>query len=185
VGAYVILVTGSRFFDDIDAIKTTLDQAVTDAVTAGAAHLILRHGACYPPVDPGLRRRPFRSGDYLAHLWWQRWVCLTPLPVLAGLTVLEEQARPANWSAPCRPACNQRTHHGRNVDHRRVRDGRSTCPMAGHHRNTDMVLEAPQPTVGIAFHRDNSTGTAHCTRIMREFSIPVLQVPYRPQGAHP
>lgn len=184
-GAYVILVTGSRFWDDIVAIKDALDQAATDAVTAGAAHLILRHGACYPPVDPVTGRRPFRSADYLAHLWWHRWVRLTPLPVLAGLTVLEEQARPADWTAPCRPACNQRTHRDRTTDHRRIRGGRSTCPMAGHHRNKDMILEVPQPTVGIAFNRDNSAGTAHCTRTMREFSVPVTEVPYRPQGATP
>ena len=170
---FVVLVTGSRFWDDVWAVKEALDQAVAEAKEAGAREFILRHGACFPPVDRATGRRPFRSADYLAHLWFQKYGKLMPLP---QMTV---QPRPADWEAPCRPACNQGTHHGRNVNHRRTRGQTMICPMAGLHRNKDMVLEDPRPTIGVAFHRDNSAGTAHCIRTMREFSIPVREIHYR------
>jgi hypothetical protein len=169
---YVVLVTGSRFWDDVWAVKDALDQAVADAKTAGAREFILRHGACFPPADKHTGIRPHRSADYLAHLWFMKYAKLMPLP---QMTV---QARPADWEGPCRPACNQATHRGRNVNHRRVRG----CPMAGIHRNKDMVLEDPRPDYGIAFQRDNSSGTGNCIKTMREFSIPVREIPYQPQG---
>lgn len=172
---YVVLVTGSRFWDDVWAIKRELDQAVEEAVDAGADELIVRHGACYPPYLKGTRRRPHRSADWLTHLWFERFGAAQPISII-------EQPRPADWEGPCRPACNQATHRGRNINHRRTRGSVMICPMAGHHRNKDMVLEDPRPTIGIAFHRDNSGGTAHCIRTMREFSIPVTEVPYQPQG---
>lgn len=173
VSRRVLLITGSRFWTDVWTIKHTLDRAVTAAGDDGVTELVLRHGACYPPVDKDTGRRPFRSADYLAHLWCQkhaRMIQLTPVGVLT------EQARPADWTAACRPACSQRTHRNRNVGHRRLAGGRLICPDAGKYRNRDMVLEEPRPYLGIAFHLDNSAGTAHCIRTMREFSIPVATI---------
>ena len=173
---HVILVTGSRFFDDIWAIKTTLDQALTDATHAGAHQVIIRHGACYPPPDRATGRRPHRSADYLTRLWVAH---NAHTPTTHNLAHVLEQERPADWTAPCRPACQQRTRRDRVTDHRRIRGNSMICPMAGLHRNTDMIREQPQPTVGIAFTRDNSAGTAHCIRAMRAFSIPVTEVPFQ------
>lgn len=168
----VLLLTGSRFWDDVWAIKTELEREVAEAVAAGADEFVLRHGACYPPYLKGVypKRRPHRSADWLAHLWFERFGAQQPISII-------EQARPADWSGPCRPACEGRTHRGRTVNHRT----RYGCPMAGHHRNKDMVLEDPRPDRGLAFQRDNSSGTDNCIRTMREFSIPVIEVPYRPQ----
>jgi len=175
VTTVVVLATGSRFWDDVWSIKHELDRAVAEAVAAGADEFVLRHGACYPPYVKGTRRRPHRSADWLAHLWFERFGAAQPISII-------EQARPADWEGPCRPACNQATHRGRNINHRRTRGTTMICPMAGHHRNRDMVLEDPRPNYGIAFQRDNSTGTGNCIKTMREFSIPVREVPYRPQG---
>jgi hypothetical protein len=173
---YVVLVTGSRFWDNTALIKEALDQAVADAVTAGYPEFVLRHGKAYPPFSARLGRRPWRSADYLAHLWFQH-TTRGPLPI----PVMVEQERPADWDAPCRPACQGRTHRGRTVDHRITRpNGHGNyCPDAGKIRNRDMALEDPRPTVGVAFHRDNSSGTAHCIRTMRELSIPVLPITYQ------
>lgn len=121
---------------------------------------------CYPPADRNTRRIPARSADWLTHLWIARFAGQQPIPVV-------EQERPADWRAPCRPACDQRTHRGRNPSHRRPN---GTCPAAGIYRNRDMVLEDPRPDTGIAFMRDNSSGTRHCVNTMREFGIPVTLV---------
>lgn len=168
----VVVVTGSRFWDDAWKLKDELDQAVADAVEAGATELVIRHGACYPHVSRETGRIPARSADWLTHLWIHLYRAEQPLTII-------EQERPAQWDAPCRPSCNQRTRRDRNVDHRKRRsDGSWYCPMAGNHRNRDMVLEDPRPDLGIAFLRDNSSGTDHCKRTMREFGIHVHEVPY-------
>lgn len=172
---YVVLVTGSRFWDNHLLLKATLDQVVQDAINEGYREFVLRHGAHEPPFSKELGRRPWQSADYLAHLWFRRVMRDKPMPVMAV------QPRPADWDAPCRPACQKRSRRGQPVDHRQVRsDGSSYCPAAGNYRNIAMVTEDPRPLRGIAFERDNSSGTGHCVRTMREFSIPVLPVPYQP-----
>ena len=168
------MVTGSRFWDDVWAVKSALDREVEAAQRAGYAEFMLRHGACYPPPgDNG--NRPWRSADYLAHLWFAKYGLQLPLPFMV------EQEFFAEWGAACRPACQQRTRRGRHTDHRITRaDGSTYCPAAGKYRNTAMALEDPRATKGVAFHRDNSGGTGHCIRTMRELSIPVEVIPYAP-----
>lgn len=169
----VVLVTGSRFYDDAWTIKRVLEEHVADAVQVGAAELVIRHGACYPFPDRRTGRVPARSADWLTHLWIVRFGPEQPITIV-------EQERPADWEAPCRPACDQRTHRGRNMGHRKPRGTSTYCPYAGMYRNKDMVLEDPRPDRGIAFERDNSSGTANCVKTMREFGIPVEQIPYNP-----
>lgn len=168
----VVLITGSRFWDDIWPVKNTLDQTVRDAEAAGTNQLIVRHGACYPPVDRATGRRPNRSADWLTHLWCVLYGPRQPIDVV-------EQERPADWGAPCRPACEQRSHRGRIANHRVARGTSTYCPDAGKLRNIDMIREEPRPDLGIAFWKDNSGGTRHCIARMREFSIPVTEVAYR------
>ena len=67
-----VLVTGSRAWTDVWAVKDKLDAAVAEAVADGVTELIVRHGACYPRPD-GQGHRPFESADYLAHLWIRRY----------------------------------------------------------------------------------------------------------------
>lgn len=172
-GRRVVLVTGSRFYDDAWTVKRVLDELAEDAIWSEAEELIIRHGACYPNTDRATGRVPARSADWLTHLWIARFATDHEIQIV-------EQERPADWEAPCRPACSSRTHRGRNVGHRKPRGTTTYCPMAGHYRNRDMVLEDPRPDLGVAFLRDNSSGTAHCIRTMREFGIPVEEIPYEP-----
>lgn len=160
-----VLVTGSRKWSDVWAIKAELDAAVADAFADGVTELIIRHGACYPPVDRETGRRPFESADYLAHLWVARFAAEQPLTIT-------EQERPADWEAPCRSTCRVK-QGSRARDHRRMRGGRSICPAAGNYRNIAMIGEQPAPYRGYAFILDGSTGATHCKTKMREFSIPV------------
>lgn len=163
-----ILVTGSRAWTDVWAVKDALDGAVADAVADGVTELIVRHGACYPRVDPATGRRPHQSADYIAHLWIARFGPEQPITIT-------EQERPADWTARCRPTCDSKVRRGkRQRDHRRIRgDGVSICPAAGVYRNDDMVRERPQPHTAYAFILDNSPGTRDCVTRLREFSIPV------------
>lgn len=167
----VVLVTGSRLYDDAATVKRELDAVAAEAAKAGATTLIIRHGACYPPVSRTTGRIPARSADWLTHLWIARFGPGHPVEII-------EQERPADWEGPCRAACYQR-RHGQPVNHRKPRGTGTYCPMAGHHRNHDMVVEDPRPDRGVAFLRDNSTGTRNCMDAMAEFKIHVHEVPYR------
>lgn len=171
----VVLVTGSRLYDDAWTVRAALEDVAVETFLAGH-ELVIRHGACYPPPDRITGRIPARSADWLTHLWIARFGAAYETPVV-------EQERPADWEAPCRPACSTRTHRGRNPSHRRPRGTSTYCPMAGVHRNRDMVLEDPRPDLGIAFLRDNSTGTRNCVTTMREFGILVEEIPYGPTPA--
>lgn len=165
---FVVLVTGSRFWDNHLLLKDTLDAVVADAKEQGCTDFVLRHGAHEPPFSKELGRRPWQSADYLAHLWFRRTYRTSPMPI----PMMREQLRPARWEAPCRPSCPARGH-------RRERGTHMICPAAGVYRNRDMVLEDPRPDLGLAFVKDNSAGTRHCITTMREFSIPVREIEYR------
>jgi len=172
----IVLVTGSRLYDDAWTIKRTLDEVAADVEAEGVDQLVIRHGACYPNRDKTTGRIPARSADWLTHLWIAKFAADLPIKVV-------EQERPADWNAPCRPACKSKTRRSKTVDHRRPGRGGTYCPMAGVYRNKDMVLEDPRPDRGVAFLRDNSTGTVNCIETMRTFGIPVEEVPYIAQGA--
>ncbi len=167
----IVLVTGSRLYDDAWTIKRVLDDVAEDAVAEEVDELVIRHGACYPKRDPKTGRIPARSADWLTHLWIARFGPDHPIRII-------EQERPAQWEAPCRAACKSRTHKERPVDHRRPRGTTTYCPKAGVYRNKDMVLEDPRPNLGVAFLRDNSSGTSNCITTMREFGIHVEEIPY-------
>jgi hypothetical protein len=164
VSSRCILVTGSRDWANAWSLKAILDQAAAEAAADAVTHLIVRHGACYPRHDPDLGRRPFRSADYLAHLWIARFAATQPVRIV-------EQARPARWQAPCRPDCDNKPTRVRPRGHRT--HGGLTCPQAGLHRNVDMIREEPTPYAGYAFWDGSSAGTRHCIRKLREFSVPV------------
>ena len=56
----VLLVTGSRLWDDAWSLRYALESVVADAVVAGATEMVIRLGAGYPNIDPITRRRPAR-----------------------------------------------------------------------------------------------------------------------------
>jgi len=159
----VLLVTGSRLYDDVWKIRRVLASIADGAAESGITELVIRHGACYPNPDKVTKRIPARSADWLTHLWIQMFGAAQPVTIV-------EQERPADWAASCRPSCKP--------GHRKARGTSMYCPMAGVHRNRDMILEDPRPDWGVAFLRDNSSGTRHCVSAMREFGIPVEEVPY-------
>lgn len=153
-----LLVTSSRAWTDAGLIRDVLDGYAHDAAAQGATGLLVMHGGCYPGRDRQTGRIPARSGDWLAH----RWVHDLPHP----LTVTE-RVYPADWSAPCRGGCQPK--------HRRThRDGSDYCPAAGNYRNDVMV--ADNPDRGVAFHLNNSSGTADCIRRLEAAGIPVQRI---------
>lgn len=168
----IVLVTGSRLYDDAWTIKATLDSVAADVAEENFDQLVIRHGACYPKRDTRTGRIPARSADWLTHLWIERFGPALPIEVV-------EQERPADWNAPCRAACQSKTRRSKTVDHRRPGYGGTYCPMAGCYRNEAMVREDPHPDLGVAFLRDNSSGTRHCITAMREFGIHVEEIPYQ------
>jgi hypothetical protein len=180
-GWRVLLVTGSRTWDDVWTLKTHLDQVAADVHAHGVAHgqgmtLIVRHGACYPTPERG--QIPHTSADWLTSRWIARFGPGLVVPLgQPGLNAITEQERPADWAAPCTDRC-QVTWDG----HRRIRRGRSVCSAAGQYRNEAMVAEQPTPTIGLAFLRDGSPGTKGCIKAMKKAGVPYTVIPYDPEG---
>jgi hypothetical protein len=85
------------------------------------------------------------GADALAAGWAVNWG-------IRGWPVSQE-ARPANWNAPCGSECR---HGARGVR----RDGSEFCQYAGHRRNGEMVASGIHACV--AFWRNNSPGTRDC-----------------------
>lgn len=74
-----------------------------------------------------------------------------------------EEPHPADWDAPCRPACNP--------GHRKARkDGSTYCPAAGNYRNAEMATSGLWRTA--AFIRDRSRGTTDAANAFRRAGVP-------------
>lgn len=77
--------------------------------------------------------------------------------------VTQERHR-ADWTGPCPDTCPP--------GHRKQRrDGTDYCPFAGHRRNQHMVDLGAD--LALAFHLNNSTGTADCIRRASAAGIPL------------
>lgn len=70
----------------------------------------------------------------------------------------------ADWSAPCSESCPP-THRKTSAKHGEY------CPWAGHRRNQFMVDIGAD--LVLAFHRDNSRGTADCISRAKRAGLPV------------
>lgn len=80
---------------------------------------------------------------------------------------LEHEQHDAPWASPCPAACSP--------GHRKKRArGGDYCPTAGHRRNQHMVDQGAD--LCIAFHHNNSTGTADAIRRATAAGIPVRTV---------
>ena len=136
-----VLVTGSRTWDDRQAVADALLDAWHDAVqtVSPEVHFTVVHGDCP------------QGADAIAKQW-------------AIDNHVFHHAVPADWSGPCTPSCPPTPHR------RRSRHG-EYCPLAGHHRNQLMVDMGID--LVLAFHRNNSRGTADCIRRAKAAGIPV------------
>lgn len=90
------------------------------------------------------------GADTLAHTWALEHHIPTNL-------------HPADWPGPCADNCPP--------GHRKTARGRDYCPMTGHRRNQAMIDLAP--LLVVAFHSQNSRGTADAIRRARKAGIPV------------
>ena len=107
-----------------------------------------------------------RGADFLAGHWARRQRA-------AGRPVTEE-ARPADWGAPCRPECRP--------GHRRRRGrGPEYCPAAGNYRNQELLVDRGAGGC-LAFFQAGAPnrGTSDCVRRAVTAGIPVW-----PLGAVP
>ncbi|MFJ8727729.1 DUF2493 domain-containing protein [Streptomyces sp. NPDC093269] len=138
-----VLVTGSRTWADRQAIADALLDAWHDATQT---------------ISPDVRFIVVhgdcpQGADRIAKQW-------------AMDNGLAHEPHPADWSAPCTDACSP------NASHRKTsRRHGDYCPMAGHNRNQRMVDRGAD--LVLAFHRNNSSGTADCIRRARRAGIPV------------
>ncbi|GHE33275.1 hypothetical protein GCM10017673_40260 [Streptosporangium violaceochromogenes] len=79
---YRILVTGSRRLTDAHALEAALTNTWHDVTQLGEEMLVV-HGACYPQPNAS-GQRPYRSADWLTHLW-----CAT--------RGVQDEPHPADW----------------------------------------------------------------------------------------
>lgn len=143
-----VLVTGSRTWDDRQAVDDALLDAWHDAgqTVSPEVHFTVVHGDC--PT----------GADAIAKQW-------------AIDNRVFHHAVPANWSGPCTPACPD-------TPHRKTNRHGEYCPLAGHYRNQLMVDMGID--LVLAFHRNNSRGTADCIRRAMSAGIPVRVVKEQP-----
>lgn len=136
-----VLVTGSRTWDDRQAVADALLDAWHDAVqtVSPEVHFTVVHGDCPSGADAIAKQWAIDNGVF-------------------------HHGFPANWSGPCTPACPD-------TPHRKTNRHGEYCPLAGHYRNQLMVDMGVD--LVLAFHRDNSRGTADCIRRAKAAGIPV------------
>lgn len=140
-----VLVTGSRTWDDHQAIADALLNAWHDATqtVSEEVRFIVVHGDCPTGADAIAKQWALDNG-------------------------LIHQPHPADWSAPCPDDCLPTPHRKTSPKHG------DYCPLAGHRRNQLMVDYSAD--LVLAFHRNNSRGTADCIRRAKKAGIPVLIV---------
>ena len=142
-----VLFTASRSWTDAHAVRFALEAVSLDAC---GREVIVVHGAA-------------EGGDMLADL------------AAADLGFAREP-HPADWTAPCRPACKP--------GHRRERrDGTIYCPAAGQYRNAEMVALGAERAVALILpcqdrrcrepRPHGSHGATGCAEMARAAGIPV------------
>lgn len=137
-----VLVTGSRAWDNQPALADMLLEAWYDAVQDGIPRANFR--VIHGDCPKG--------ADALA----KQWAIdnnLTHIPV------------PAEWSAPCTDRCPPNDHRKTSARHG------DYCPLAGHHRNQQMV--DMRPDLVLAFRRNDSRGTSDCISRATRAGIPI------------
>lgn len=143
-----VLATGGRDREDKARIWD-----VFGAIHAEHPRLIVVHGAAYPHKVRGVR--PDKSADWLIHLWCQQHP-----------NVVEEK-HPADWATCATPKCTPKHRKPR-------RDGSTYCPLAGLHRNSEMVAEGADECVAFP---GAGNGTLHCMAQAAAAGIPVRPTP--------
>lgn len=142
-----VLATGGRDRTDKPRIWTEFDK-----ILLTHPRLTVIHGAAYPKPIRGAR--PDKSADWLIHLWCQ-----------ANPHVTEEE-HPADWATCATPKCSPK--------HRKTRrDGSTYCPLAGLHRNSDMVKNGADECVAFP---GAGNGTRHCMAEASAAGIPVRPI---------
>ena len=137
-GSYRILVTGSRDWKDFARVSFELGLAIGESGHC-LEDIVIVHGGCPTGADAMATRI---ASDYR----------------------YRTEPHPADWSAPCRPACQP--GHRRQQD-----DGTTTCPAAGPYRNAEMVRLGAN--VCLAFIRNGSRGASGTAYLAADVGIPV------------
>lgn len=138
-------VSGSRKWSDWRVLRYAVGM-VTQRMRTANLKPELAEGCC--PT----------GADNLAERLWRYWR-------------FEPVHFPANWDL-CTPACPERPHRKA----KRVPAGGEQftdyCPLAGHHRNQEIVDWGPD--VLLAFPEEGGTGTQDCMRRARAAGVAVL-----------
>ncbi|YCK35152.1 SLOG family protein [Actinomadura sp. ATCC 39365] len=147
---YRILITGSRTWSDERIIWDAITHAIDQAAANGEHEFVVVHGHCP------------RGADAIADFY-----CADQAGWRDNANqVLAVERYPADW-ARCSPACPPGPHR------RNGRAGFTYCPLAGHHRNQQMVDLGAD--ILLAFIRNNSRGATDCTRRARAAGIQVRE----------
>jgi hypothetical protein len=156
-----VQVTAGRSFPEDGLVPWALDMACGEAVAAGAARMLVTHGAA-------------RGGDRQAHAWAR---AQAPL-YAAGYTAIEvlPDPMPADWKSWC-PQCTDGTTRAAGLPShdRRRRHGPQRCPDAGFRRNSAMVAKDPPARRGLAFFTAGlrNSGTLDCSVKMFHANVPL------------
>lgn len=159
----LLLVTGSRQFNDHNLIRNALDHAWTEALGRGFTQLVVVHGGA-------------RGADSLAQDWAER---------RAGRGVHWRVFR-ADWAGECTAECKP-DHR------KPQRGGGTYCPAEGTRRNQRMIdhvraQAAPGGVLALVFlvpevdGRTRNRGTHDCWRRIKAAGLPWRNFTARQQG---
>ena len=151
-GAYRVLITGSRTWDDMFSIADAIDEAIKHA----GRTIVVVHGACPRGADA------ITAGYCEALQYHGKAVVLEP--------------HPADWDH-CTIDCPQTPHRlikkPGDVDHPGARD--DYCPGAGPRRNADMVRLGAD--LCLAFIHKASRGASGTAELAEQAGIRTVRFP--------
>lgn len=152
--SYRILVTGSRDWDNIDAVVSAINAAIGNTADD---EIVVVHGACPRGVDQ-------ITAEY----------CEAVAYIRRSEKRLTIETHPADWdncAADCKPGHRVRKKPGDTLHPGKCDD---FCPDAGPRRNAYMVSLGAD--ICLAFPLPGSRGTRNCMRLARQAGIDVKPI---------
>jgi hypothetical protein len=154
-----VLLTGSREWGDRKALWDVLTSIAAQCYGGGYVELVIVHGDCPDGADAIAKA-------------WVSWATSRPWRRLS----IRQEPYPADWPAPCRPACKDGCR-------RLNRKGQWYCNAAGSYRNALMISLGADLCVAFFAIGARNSGTSGCAKGAGKAGIPVRRYRGKAKGS--